>query len=89
MLNSSEATWQAHTRTTHSKVCLTLLGRQATLEASKRIYCFVFHRDSQPYFTPETTTGQWIGYQIITTLGRGMAFQVVRVISELLPNREP
>ncbi len=32
-------------------------------------------------FTPETTTGQWIGYQIITTLGRGMAFQVVRVIS--------
>ena len=28
-------------------------------------------------FTPETTTAQWIGYQIITTIGRGMAFQVV------------
>lgn len=27
--------------------------------------------------SPTTTTGRWIGYQIITTLGRGMAFQVV------------
>ncbi|KAK4032637.1 major facilitator superfamily-domain-containing protein [Parachaetomium inaequale] len=40
-------------------------------------------------FTPETTTGQWIGYQIITTLGRGMAFQVPVVsVQEEVPAEE-
>ncbi|KAL2127090.1 hypothetical protein VTI74DRAFT_11335 [Chaetomium olivicolor] len=38
---------------------------------------------------PETTTGQWIGYQIITTIGRGMAFQVPVVsVQEEVPREE-
>ncbi|KAK4153327.1 putative HC-toxin efflux carrier [Chaetomidium leptoderma] len=40
-------------------------------------------------FSPETTTGQWIGYQIITTIGRGMSFQVPVVsVQEEVPAEE-
>lgn len=33
-------------------------------------------------FSPDTTTGQWIGYQVVVTIGRGIAFQVVRILRE-------
>ncbi|KAI0127010.1 major facilitator superfamily-domain-containing protein [Xylariales sp. AK1849] len=37
----------------------------------------------------DTTTGQWIGYQIITTIGRGMAFQMpIVAIQENVPAAE-
>ncbi|AEO64679.1 uncharacterized protein THITE_47305 [Thermothielavioides terrestris NRRL 8126] len=40
-------------------------------------------------FTPVATTGQWIGYQIVTNLGRGLAFQVPVVsVQEDLPAEE-
>ncbi|KAL2167049.1 hypothetical protein VTG60DRAFT_1845 [Thermothelomyces hinnuleus] len=40
-------------------------------------------------FTPETSTGRWIGYQIVTTVGRGMAFQVPVVsVQEEVPAEE-
>ncbi|GAB1316331.1 hypothetical protein MFIFM68171_06541 [Madurella fahalii] len=40
-------------------------------------------------FSPMTTTGRWIGYQIITNFGRGMAFQVPVVsIQEEVPSHE-
>lgn len=29
---------------------------------------------------PDATLGQWLGYQILTHLGRGVAFQGVRVL---------
>jgi hypothetical protein len=29
--------------------------------------------------TPTTTTGKWVGYQIIAGAGRGAGFQTVRV----------
>ncbi|KXX80343.1 putative HC-toxin efflux carrier TOXA [Madurella mycetomatis] len=39
--------------------------------------------------SPTSTTGQWIGYQIITTFGRGMAFQVPVVsVQERVPSNE-
>ncbi|KAL2164961.1 hypothetical protein VTH06DRAFT_257 [Thermothelomyces fergusii] len=40
-------------------------------------------------FTPETSTGRWIGYQIVTTVGRGLAFQVPVVsVQEEVPAEE-
>ena len=32
--------------------------------------------------TPEATLGQWLGYQVLTHIGRGMAFQVVRSVPQ-------
>ncbi|KAL2153675.1 hypothetical protein VTH82DRAFT_4830 [Thermothelomyces myriococcoides] len=40
-------------------------------------------------FTPETSTGRWIGYQIVTTVGRGTTFQVPVVsVQEEVPAEE-
>lgn len=36
--------------------------------------------------TPETSTGKWIGYQIITSFGRGLAFQIpITAVQEFVP----
>ena len=31
-------------------------------------------------FTPRTSMGKWIGYQIIAGVGRGCAFQMVKLL---------
>lgn len=42
-------------------------------------------------FSPHTTTGEWIGYQILFGVGRGMGFQmpIVAVQNTLAPNVAP
>ncbi|MCJ1400455.1 hypothetical protein MMC11_003660 [Xylographa trunciseda] len=40
-------------------------------------------------FTPSTSTGMWIGYQIITGFGRGMIMQMpLSAVSNVLPQKE-